>query len=139
MDGCERNRRGDTERGYSLSVMVLVVSAALFMVVGLVVDGGQRVTATRQATAVADQAARAATDAAASARLEETSGVGQAAAAARAVVGAHPDVAGTVDVRPGGRVVVHTTARADTLFLSVVGINRVTGHGTATAELLASD
>lgn len=129
----------DWERGHSLSVMVLVVTTALFLVVGLVVDGGQRVTATRQAMAVADQAARAATDAAAAARLEDGSGVAPAMSAARTVVATHPDVTGTVDLQPGGRVEVRTTSQADTLFLSVIGLGRVTGHGSATADLLRSE
>ncbi|SDB83783.1 hypothetical protein GA0111570_104190 [Raineyella antarctica] len=124
-------------RGQALSVMVLVVTTALVLMAGLVVDGGQQVSATRRASAVAEQAARAATDAAAAGALEGRPDTGVAAAAAREVLAADPDVAGTVQVLPGPRVAVETRSQVPTIFLSLVGIGSVTGTSRATADLVA--
>ncbi len=124
------------ERGQALSVMVLLVTMALGLMAGLVVDGGRQVTATRRATAVAEQAARAATDAAAASALEGTPDAGAALSAARAVLGAESRVTGTVSVRPGLQVRVETRAEMPTVFLSVVGIGSVRGRASATADLV---
>ncbi len=122
-------------RGQSLSVLMLVATTALFLMVGLVVDGGQRVTATRRAVAVADQAARAATDAAAASRLEGVSYTAAAEDAAREVLAAHPDVTGSVSVG-AGTVTVTTRTESDTIFLSLIGLRRVVGEGRAAADLV---
>ncbi|MPN34043.1 hypothetical protein SDC9_181535 [bioreactor metagenome] len=116
--------------------MVLLVTMALGLMAGLVVDGGRQVTATRRATAVAEQAARAATDAAAASALEGTPDAGAALSAARAVLGAESEVTGTVSVRPGLQVRVDTHAELPTVFLSVVGIGSVRGQASATADLV---
>lgn len=123
-------------RGQALSVMVLVVTTALLLMAGLVVDGGQQVTATRRATGVAEQAARAATDAAAASALEGRPDPRQAASAAREVLAAQPEVEGRVTVLPGLQVRVEAWSSRPTVFLSVVGIDAVRGDAAATADLL---
>lgn len=116
--------------------MVLVVTTALLLMAGLVVDGGQQVTATRRATGVAEQAARAATDAAAASALEGRADPSVAAAAARQVLGADPEVDGSVTVLPGLQVRVEAWSSRPTLFLSVIGIGSVRGEASATADLV---
>ena len=122
-------------RGQSLSVLMLVATTALFLMVGLVVDGGQRVTATRRAVAVADHAARAATDAAAASRLEGAVDAAAAESAAREVLLAYPEVTGTVRVE-GGTVTVTTRSETETIFLSLIGLRTVVGEGRAGADLV---
>lgn len=121
------------ERGASLSGFAVMWVFALVLVCGLVVDGGQKVTAARRAESAAAGAARAATDATATARL-----------------GGHADVAGAVlaakshlralgvdgEVTAGeGRVHVRTRASAATIFLSLVGVRELCASGEAYAEL----
>lgn len=134
--GPARSVRRRDQRGHALSVMVLVVTAALGLMAGLVVDGGQQVTATRRATAVAEQAARAASDAAAASALEGSPDPQAATAAARAVLAAEPEVTGTVTVRPGLRIRVDTQAERPTVFLSAIGIGSVHASASATADLV---
>ncbi|QGF25277.1 hypothetical protein Rai3103_14985 [Raineyella fluvialis] len=116
--------------------MVLVVTTALGLMAGLVVDGGRQVAASRRATAVAEQAARAATDAAAASALEGSPDPRAAGSAARAVLASDPEVRGSVTVLPGLRVRVETSAEAPTVFLSVIGIGSVRAHASATADLV---
>lgn len=129
-------RRRD-ERGQSVSVFVLVVSGALIMTAGLVIDGGQQVTASGRAESSASGAARAAADAAATPELAGSSGVAAAVTAARAYLAGEPGVSGSVSVA-AGVVHVQTHASAPTLFLSVIGIDQVSAVGSADANLVAS-
>ncbi|WP_168207307.1 hypothetical protein [Microlunatus elymi] len=140
-----RRTWGDA-RGQALSVFVLVATAALILVAGLVVDGGQKAAAVSRAESVAAGAARAAADAGASGSFAtgESSGLagGSARSAARnylagAATGPGPQVGGSVQIR-GGTVIVTTHATARTIFLSVIGIDSVTGTGEATARVVPS-
>lgn len=122
------------ERGQSLSALVAVVLVALFLITGLVVDGGRQVAATRSAEAGAAQAARAASDHHAVSRasgtpphLGETRAVALRALAERQLTGDVELVAGEVRVR--------AKASSPTVFLSVIGIGTVHGTGEATAAL----
>ncbi|WOP18124.1 pilus assembly protein [Raineyella sp. LH-20] len=124
------------QRGHALSVMVLLVTVALGLMAGLVVDGGQQVTAMRRATAVAEHAARAAADAAAASALEGGPDPQAAGAAASAVLAAEPEVTGTVTIRPGRRIRVETRAERPTVFLSVIGIGSVHASASASADLV---
>ncbi|GAA4194107.1 pilus assembly protein TadG-related protein [Microbispora amethystogenes] len=54
-------RRGAAERG-SMSVFVVVFSGAVFLLAGLLVDGGAAINARLKAADIAEQAARAAAD-----------------------------------------------------------------------------
>jgi Flp pilus assembly protein TadG len=122
----------------SLSVFVAVSVLALLLVAGLVVDGGAQAVAARRAELVAAAAARAAADDTATARLAgQRAEAGSAIAAAQQVLTDSRDVTGDVRL-VGGRVVVSTTSGVDTVFLSLIGITRLVGHGSAEAELVAN-
>jgi Mn2+/Fe2+ NRAMP family transporter len=125
------------ERGQSVSVFVVLVSAAIMMTAGLVVDGGQQVTAASRAEAAAAGAARAAGNAAATQALAGSSRAATAVTAAQAYLAGQPGVRGRVSL-DRGIVSVSTTSSAPTLFLSVVGIDTVTGQGSAQANLVAT-
>jgi Flp pilus assembly protein TadG len=126
------------QRGVSLSAMFAVIVLALLLMAGLVVDGGAQAEASRRAESAAASAARAAADETATARLAGRSvDTGAAIAAAQRVLG-EAEVAGTVSLT-GGRVLVSTRAEADTVFLSLIGINKLAATGSAEAELVAND
>lgn len=126
------------QRGMSLSVFVAVSVLALLLVAGLVVDGGAQAVAARRAELVAAAAARAAADDTATARLAgKRPEAASAIAAAQRVLTDSRDVAGEVRL-VGGRVVVTTTTGIDTVFLSLIGITRLSGRGSAEAELVAN-
>lgn len=127
------------DRGQSVSVFVMLASVALVIVIGLVVDGGQKVAATRSCESAAAAAARAATDASASDRVSGSAGVSAALLAANASLAGDPEVVGHAVVLPDGRVRVETSATKPTAFLSIVGIDSVTAHGAAEADLLPSN
>ncbi len=122
------------QRGASLSVFVIVVFAALILVAGLVIDGGQKVTATRRAEAIAVAAARAGADAGSTNSIAGRPAGGTAVAAAQAYLRGTPEVYGTVTVR-GNQVMVTTEVRQRTIFLSVLGINWMTGRGESVQEV----
>ena len=129
-------RRG--ERGGSQSILLLGVVVALVLSAGLVVDGGRKTAAARDAEAVAAGAARAGLNAGATGRLAGRSNTGAAVSAARSFLAGAPDVSGSVQLLPGGRLRVTTQSTTSTRYLSIVGINTVTGRGEATADLIES-
>ena len=124
-------------RGQSISVFVLLVMGALVLVAGLVVDGGQKVGAATLAESAAAAASRSAGNAAATQRLGGADATGAAVFAAKASLRGQPGVLGEVTV-VDGVVTVRTTSTAPTVFLSVVGIDSVTGTGTAQADIVAT-
>lgn len=126
-------RRRD-QRGLSLSVFVVLGTLALVLMIGLVVDGGQKVQAARQAEAAASGAARAGVDAGATARLGNSTDRGRSITAARAYLAGSEAVTGQVELR-GDRVVVHASSTRPTLFLSLIGIGQVTAKASAEADL----
>ena len=123
------------ERGLTVSVFVLLLLAALVATAGLVVDGGQQVTAASRAEAAADGAARAAGNAAATQRLAGRDGAGAGVLAAKAYLGGEPGVTGSVNLS-GGVVRVATSASEPTIFLSAIGVDAVTGTGSASASIV---
>jgi hypothetical protein len=133
--GARGGRLTRDERGMTLSVFVLLILTALIATAGLVVDGGQKVTAASQAEAAADGAARAAGNAAATQRLAGRDGAGAAVLAAKAYLAGQPGVRGSVSLT-AGVVRVQTSATAPTLFLSAIGIDDVTGTGSAVASVV---
>ena len=132
-----RGRAAGDERGQAVSVFIVVVVAAMIITAGLVVDGGQQITAATRAEVAAAGAARAATDASATNALAGRSGAGPAVLAARAYLAGQPGVEGSVQVS-SGVVTVSTSAREPTVFLSAIGIGSVQATGTATATLIAT-
>lgn len=128
-------RRPDDSGSISLALVVMVT--ALLVAVGLVVDGGTKLRAVQQATSVAGEAARAASQQV-SVAVVQTAGSARldAAAARRAAEDtlAEAGVEGSVTVA-AGRVSVTAKVSRPTVFLSLLGVSSVTGSGSATADL----
>jgi hypothetical protein len=134
-----RCHTGDRERG-SISLMLVVLFAALAGLAGIVVDGGAKLTADENAIAVAQEAARAGAmtvdeSAAYSSDLFVVSQE-QALAAARSYLTDagyhHYSVAAD-----GARAIrVSVTVTEPTRFLSLIGVNSFACTGTATASLV---
>jgi Flp pilus assembly protein TadG len=130
--GCRRGERG------SVSVWIATCALAMIILVGLAVDLGGQVYAQQHARDVAGQAARAGGQ-----QLQAPAAVrgqgahanpARAAAAARAYLAAS-DVSGSVTIRGGDTVVVHTTAIYQTKFLGILGIDALAATGTGTARI----
>ena len=132
--------RTDRERGQTVSVMVLGFVAALIMVAGLVVDGGQKAAAMNRAETLAAGAARAAANAGAGGTLGSATDQTLAAERARTAAKGYLAAAGggissTVRVN-GDEVVVRTQIRVHTIFLSLIRINTLRATGAATAKVV---
>jgi hypothetical protein len=123
------------ERGQSISVFVLLLMGALVLVAGLVVDGGQKISAAGLAESAAGGASRAAGNAAATEQLGGADPTGAAVLAAKAYLAGQPAVKGTVSLHRGV-VRVTTTSTAPTVFLGVLGLDTVTGTGSAEANIV---
>lgn len=125
------------QRGQSLSVLVAVVSVALLLVAGLVVDGGAQAALVRRAESAAALAARAAVDATATRRVAGVAiSADEAIAAARGVLRAYPELASNIRV-VNGQVAVQTRGSVATVFVSLIGIDSLSASGSATADLRA--
>jgi Flp pilus assembly protein TadG len=113
-----------------------MVTAAVAMIIlaGLAVDLGGQVLTRQHASNVAAQAARAGGQQLQPGMAIRGKGVrtdpARAAAAGRAYLAAS-DVTGTVQLRGGTTVIVHTTATYYTKFLSIIGIERMQVTGSA--------
>lgn len=130
--------RSKLERGEA-SPMVLVLVAAVVLVIGLVVDGGAKMTAASESSATAQQAARAGAQtlnalpaAGGTAHLDP----GGAAAAAQDYL-TQAGATGSVSVNSPTSIEVTVTSTADTVFLGVIGINSVSATRTATVDLIS--
>jgi len=132
-----RGRTTPDERGQSVTIFVLLVTAALILTAGLVVDGGQKVSAASRAEAAAAGAARAAANAAATQELAGNPSAGVAVQAATMFLAGDPGVDGSVSIG-AGVVTVRTRATAPTIFLSVIGITEVESQGFAEANIVAT-
>jgi hypothetical protein len=124
-------------RGQSISLFTLVIMGALIITTGLVIDGGQKVTATSRAESAAAGASRAAGNAAATQQLGGGDGASAAMLAAKTYLAGQPGVQGTVSIS-NGVVVVATSSEEPTILLSVIGIGSIEGHGTARANIVAT-
>lgn len=125
------------ERGEA-SELVVVVFVALILAVGLVVDGGAKMTAATEASSLAQQAARAGAQPLDS--LPEDGGqavlnVDAAAGAARDYLAA-AGASGSVTVVNPTTIRVTVTSTEDTTFLGVIGINSVSATRTASVDLI---
>lgn len=121
----------------SVSLTLVVMVTALLVAVGLVVDGGAKLRAAQQATAVAGEAARAATQQVNVAQVQTAGTARLDTAAARRAARetlVEAGVDGTVTVATG-QVSVTATVTRPTVFLSLLGVGSVTGTGAATADL----
>ncbi|MGS0685103.1 pilus assembly protein TadG-related protein [Nakamurella sp. GG22] len=124
----------------SVTAYLLIMTVALILLAGLVLDGGAALAAHGRAADTAQQAARAGADALDEQSLRATSPGGLtadpgAARAAAAAVLAAADVTGEVTVT-GSAVTVTARATAPTAMLAIVGITQVGGAATATATPL---
>lgn len=128
--------QGDRDRG-SITAYLLIMTVALVVLAGLVLDGGAALAAHGRAADTAQQAARAGADAIDEQSLRTASPAGLTAdpAAARraaAAVLAAADVTGDITVT-GSVVTVTARATRPAAILAIVGITEVGGTATATA------
>lgn len=122
-----------SERG-SVTAMVAVLAVALFALAGLAVDGGRALAADQQAAAVAEEAARAGSQALSVSGLRSgivTIDPAAAVLAAQRVLAA-ADLSGSVSVGTG-TVRVQVTDAIPTTMLGIVGITSMSVHAAATA------
>jgi Flp pilus assembly protein TadG len=125
--------RGDTGNA---SIILVLITPALFGVAGLVVDGGRAINARQVSASQAEQAARAAADAIDINAVRAGTGIVLDPLAARNAAErylAATGSTGTVAVG-AGTVTVTVTARTQTAFLAVIGMDRISVTGTATAR-----
>ena len=126
----------DRDRG-SVTAYLLIMTVALVLLAGLVLDGGAALTAHGTAADTAQQAARDGADALDDTSLRTTTPAGLATnpgaarAAAQAVLAAS-GVTGDVAVT-GATVTVTAHATRPTAILAIAGITQVGGTATATA------
>lgn len=131
----------DNDRG-SVTVFFAVAVAGLLVMVGLIVDGGTKITLLQRADDLAAQATRAGGQA-----VDPTTVLtGQTTTAdpARAVHAAQAFLAtnqatGKVVLDPNGRgLTVTVTLATSTVFLGLVGVDEITASGTSHARLVRS-
>ncbi|MGH3157490.1 MAG: pilus assembly protein TadG-related protein [Streptosporangiaceae bacterium] len=139
--GTGHARRPDArcDRG-SLTLMLAVLSVALIALAGLVIDGGAKLAEAENASAVAQEAARAGAGMISRSRAygagQFTVDPGQAVAAAQEYLAAAGYRGSATTVGSASiRVTVHVTE--PTRVLSLIGIDTMTATATATATLEA--
>ena len=129
----------DRERG-SVTLFCCISVVGLLILTGLVVDGGAKVRAVQRADRLAAEAGRAGGQAIdVSAAIEGDAPVVDKQAAVRASQAylRSAGVTGTVSVTDGGRaLVVEVTTTTTTAFLGLIGVNRLTVHGSAKVVLV---
>lgn len=122
-----------------MSLFVVVIAVALFITVGLVVDGGGKVRSLQKAESAATQAARAGGQAIQHDEAVRGEGTVIDAAAAKQAAAAYLrsiGVQGTTRIVDGTHLVVRTTTHHSPIFLGIVGIGTMTTHGEAEARLV---
>lgn len=133
-----RPRRGADERG-AISVLILGLIVALFLIAGLVIDGGQAINGRQKAFDDAEQAARAGANEIDVGALRSSGqvvilpGEAQAAAARFLTSQGYGPTTFTVSA-DGDSVTVTTTTSVDTTLLQLVGFSSFDVRGQATAE-----
>jgi hypothetical protein len=129
----------DKERG-SLSLMIVVLFAALAALAGIVVDGGTKLTGDENAAAVAQEAARAGATSIDTSRAYATGTFAvdeeQAVTAARDYLSAAGYRQFNVSADGAEAIRVTVTLTEPTRFLSLIGIDSFTCTGTAIASLV---
>jgi Flp pilus assembly protein TadG len=129
---------GHRERG-SVSIWLATASLVMIILVGLAVDLGGQVHTQQRARDVAAQAARAGGQQILSGPAVRGQGAqadtGAAKAAARAYLAA-AGMSGSATIQGGDTLVVTTTDTYQTTFLSIIGLNRLTVTGHASARII---
>ncbi|TDB90998.1 hypothetical protein E1264_03085 [Actinomadura sp. KC216] len=133
-------RKLRTRDGGAISLLVIVFFLALLAAAGLVVDGGAKLRAARQASAVAEEAARAGAGRIDRDRAYTRGGRfvvdrNAAVSAARAYLASSGNT-GSVTITSGQRIRVTVTITEPTVLLAAIGINNLQVTKTATADLL---
>jgi Flp pilus assembly protein TadG len=135
---------GGSERG-SFSLILVIMAVALLALAGLVVDGGAKLNEAENASAVAQEAARAGAGMVdqqnAYANGTFTVDSSQAVAAAQAYLASMASdggtaYAGSVTAPTPDSIQVTVTVTEPTRILSIIGIDSMTATGTATASLV---
>ena len=135
------DRKFRTQDEGSISLLVVVFFLALLTAAGLVVDGGAKIRAARQASSVAEEAARAGAGQIDRDRAYTRGGrfvvnrTAAAAAAARTYL-TNSGNDGSVTIVNGQKIRVTVTITKPTTLLAAIGVNEVTATKTATADLL---
>ncbi|WP_433498569.1 pilus assembly protein TadG-related protein [Sphaerimonospora sp. CA-214678] len=129
----------DRDRG-SISAFVVVLMLAALVCLGLVVDGGQKIRAYREAYAVAEEAARAGADVVDIDRVYAQGGRleldrSQALAAARAYLASSGN-RGSVAMTGARTLRVTVKVSRPTVLLSLIGVGDVTATASASARML---
>lgn len=133
-----RYRNTGRDRG-SISVFFAVCTVGLFMVLGLLVDGGMALNAANRASSLAQEAARTAgqqIDAAQAIEGTDITVDPDAAATAAQNYLADAEAQGSVAIADDGQTMTVTvTTTHTTLFGALIGKGTLTLTGTATAHL----
>jgi len=135
-----RLHRGDRERG-SVSLFFVMVTLALLVIIGLVVDGGAQIRNRQRADTSAQEAARAAGQAVNPAAAINGDGaqlqLGTAQAAAQQYL-ASAGVQGNVTTTGGTtvHVHVHTTTTYSPSFLGVIGVGSLSASADADVRVV---
>lgn len=131
--------QSDSDRG-SVSLYLVVLFIGLFALAGLLLDGGRALAARGHAEAIAQQAARAGADALSNASLRaggpthlRLDPLLARRAAQQVLDSAH--VTGEISV-DGIAVTVTAHASEPTVILSIVGVSRMGGTASATAQAI---
>jgi Flp pilus assembly protein TadG len=131
-------RRGEDDQG-SITLMLLALFVALIALAGIVIDGGAKLNQAENANAIAQEAARAGAGMVNRAHAYSTGTFvvdgAQAVTAAQAYL-ANAGYQGTVTQPTADSIRVTVTVSAPTKVLSIIGINRMTSTGSATASLV---
>lgn len=126
------------ERG-SVTLMLLVLTLALIGLAGIVIDGGAKLDQAENATAIAQEAARAGAGMVNQANAYSTGTFtvdqAQAVAAAQQYLAAG-HYRGTVTAPTPDTIQVTVTLSSPTRVLSILGIDTMTSTGSATASLV---
>ncbi|HLX89307.1 MAG TPA: pilus assembly protein TadG-related protein [Acidimicrobiales bacterium] len=126
-----------TDQRGSLTAFLAVLATGLFVVVGLVVDGGRAIAAKREAADVAEQAARVGADQLSIDDLRAGRFVVDPQAASNAVAGylSVARMTGHSSVS-GDSVTVHVSDNSTTAVLGIIGIRVIPVSATASATNL---
>lgn len=124
------------EAGAAVTSFVVVLLLAIFLMIGLTVDGGAHVKAMTRAERVATDAAHAGL------QYYRSSGVPDPAAAVAAAeqylgtANTDGSLTGTAEIVGPNELLVSVTIRTKTTFLGLIGIDDLTSTGSGQADLV---
>jgi Flp pilus assembly protein TadG len=127
-------RGGD--KGAAITSMVMVLLLALFLLVGLTVDGGTHVRGITRAERVATEAARAGLQYYRSSGVPDPDSAVTAAEQYLAAANTDGTLTGTAEIVGVNELLVSVTVRTKTTFLGIVGIDELTATGSGQADLV---